>query len=278
MSAIAAISTAGDWTGGYSLNLPRISYGPFHILEAAPWLFLATVLRIIGFGKPIALLCLPMAMTCIVFALLLAVRRTIEVTGGKSGLEKLSFDEQFRFVARTLKWWFGVMLTLTLLALLIFQYKDASPTFLLSLDGIAFDTLHPATKLVSAAVTIMMFFAVLAAANGHSPDLKSVINGIRYHLPAMAIAYCLLVAFLYLFAYVQADFREIVYGIYGSGPRTISKNWMFMGFVFSFACARLWVSLFILTAVFKWSCNVRARTSGSQVNAQRIEKYSKRNH
>lgn len=278
MTAIPATSTYADWTSGYSLNLPRISYGPFHILEAAPWLFLATVLRIIGFGKPIALLYLTLAMVCIVFAFLLATRRTIEVTGGKTGLERLSFAGQVKFVRTTLKWWFGVMFGLTLLFLILFQYKEASPTFLLSLDGIAFDTMLQPTKYVSAAVMIMLFFAVLAAANDRTPDLKTVVAGIRYHWPAMVIAYCLLMAFQLLFANIQAEVRTFVYGVYGANPRSTANNWMFMGFVFAFACARLWVSLFVLTAVFKWSCSENSKSTSPKTDPDRLQKYLTRNH
>lgn len=259
MTAISTHIDSANWIADYSLKIPKISFGPFHVIEAAPWLFLATVLRIAGYGTSIALVCVPLAMVCIVMAFLLAFRRTIENSGGQTGLGQQTFSQQLEFVKTSMRWWFGLTVALTLIFSAHFGFKATAPVFLVSLDGIAFDVVNRYARLIAPAVTIMMFFAALAAANDLKPDLKNVVSGIAYHAQAMILAYALLVGFLFAFAPIQAGARSVVLATYFTGGGSVFKNLMVIGFVFCFACARLWLSLLILTAVFKWSCQ-RTRT------------------
>lgn len=85
------------------LRLPTVSYGPFQLFEAVPWLMFATAMRIIAVqGGLVAITATLCANLSVFLALLLAARRMIELTDGKTGLGKLDFGEQLVLARRVL--------------------------------------------------------------------------------------------------------------------------------------------------------------------------------
>src|SRR5262245_8333786 len=119
--------------------LPVISYGPFRMLEAVPWLMLASALRLVAYAsRGLALPCLVLASVSLFLACLLAARRMIEFADGSTQLGRLNFGQQLQLAGRVL-WRVGLlMLTLALAAALLGQ-RWLSPHILLGFDGIAFD-------------------------------------------------------------------------------------------------------------------------------------------
>lgn len=78
------------------IRLPTVSYGPFRLTEAVPWLMLAAAMRVLmvkgGLVWLFASVCSDIA---IFLAFMLAARRMIELSDGKTALGRLSFAQQF---------------------------------------------------------------------------------------------------------------------------------------------------------------------------------------
>ncbi len=90
------------------IRLPNVSYGPFRLLKAVPWLMLATALRFIRarlgpLGGPLAIAAWHAA---IFLAFLLAARRMIELTDGHTELGALSFRQRLELTrkVREINW------------------------------------------------------------------------------------------------------------------------------------------------------------------------------
>jgi small-conductance mechanosensitive channel len=77
-------------------SLPQLSFGPFRFLEALPWLVLAAAMRVVAFGGgPIALPAIVIANIAVLHAFLMVAQCSIELAGGRTGLDELGSGEQF---------------------------------------------------------------------------------------------------------------------------------------------------------------------------------------
>ena len=86
------------------IELPNVSYGPFRLLEAVPWLMFATAVRFVVYGKTALMLpAMVLESVAIFLALLLAARRMIEFTDGRTDLGKLSFIQQLVLARKVLR-------------------------------------------------------------------------------------------------------------------------------------------------------------------------------
>src|ERR1043165_4379279 len=85
-------------------TLPTVSFGPYVLLEAVPWLMLASALRFLAYVKPlVALPAIILASFSIFLAFLLAARRMIEFAEGTTQLGTLTFADQLRLARRILR-------------------------------------------------------------------------------------------------------------------------------------------------------------------------------
>ena len=74
------------------VRLPTVSYAPFRLMEAMPWLMLAAATRVLTVkGGLVWLFAAGCSDIAIFLAFLLAARRMIELSDGKTGLYRLSF-------------------------------------------------------------------------------------------------------------------------------------------------------------------------------------------
>ncbi len=252
-SSIAAPSVSRQSTLSDNV-LPRTDYGPFVLVDAAPWLLLATVLRIASFSKPsIAVISFPLSQCCVMLAILLATRRMIELSGGTTDLGKLEFREQVSFVGTVFKWLLLIGLFVTITLSQVIGGRPAVAAIVPGLDGVAFDLRSDLGRLWSPVVATLVFFAAMAKADGQRPTLGAVCNAIYPHIAAVIGAIIVMIGFLFLMAPLQAVCRKLLIDIWSLPLPFDYKKWLFIGFVFCFACVRLWAMLAILTWAFKAS-------------------------
>src|SRR5262245_8341365 len=84
--------------------LPTVSYGPYGLIEAVPWLMLAAAFRFAGYAAPaLGVPAFVLASLALFLAFLLAARRMIEFADGTTQLGKLSFSEQMQLARRILR-------------------------------------------------------------------------------------------------------------------------------------------------------------------------------
>jgi hypothetical protein len=76
---------------------PEISFGPFKLLHALPWLILAAAMRVIAFGGgAVALPAIVVADISVLLAFFATAQQSIEAAGGRSSLGELTLGEQFK--------------------------------------------------------------------------------------------------------------------------------------------------------------------------------------
>src|SRR5262245_32571059 len=99
-----SVAMAESLTLSRSAAPPSVSFGPYGLLEAVPWLMFASALRFLAYMKPvIALPAIVGASFSILLAFLLAARRMIEVADGTTQLGTLTFADQLRLAKRILR-------------------------------------------------------------------------------------------------------------------------------------------------------------------------------
>src|ERR1700681_3588836 len=85
-------------------SLPQLSFGPFRLLEALPWLVLAAAMRVIAFGGgAIALPAILIASISVLHAFLVVAQRSIERNDGRTSLGEIDFREQSRLTFAILR-------------------------------------------------------------------------------------------------------------------------------------------------------------------------------
>ncbi len=230
-----------------AINLPVVSFGPFKLLEAVPWLMLASAFRFLGVTNPPLLLPSLLVATVSVFlAFILAARRMVEFTGGHTHLASLNFSEQLA-LSRTILWRVGLLLVLAAIVAFFVGPADVAPAFLLGFDGIAFDQFIKLGMLwsaVLAAIVLLMIFRVQETGTISLLDaLKQFRERAAWLLPAIAALFLVLL----VLNTVQGWGREAVVLYWKTSPAPVNvKKLVYFFFVFSFAALRLWLVLAIL--------------------------------
>ena len=84
--------------------LPTVSFGPYGLLEAVPWLMFAAAMRFLGYSNAaFALPALILSSLALFLAFLLAARRMIEFADGTTQLGKFSFHDQLLLARNILR-------------------------------------------------------------------------------------------------------------------------------------------------------------------------------
>src|ERR1041384_7593131 len=152
--------------------LPSVSFGPYVLLEAVPWLMLASALRFLAYMKPlVALPAIVMASFSIFLAFLLAARRMIEFADGMTQLGTLAFADQLRLAKRILR---HVVILLVGATIAVAVVAPKSAVFMLAgFDGIAFDQFSKLGIFWSATLAAIVLLMVVRAGDGGSVGLMS---------------------------------------------------------------------------------------------------------
>jgi hypothetical protein len=230
------------------VRLPAVSYGPFRLAEAVPWLMFATAMRIvqghIGLAGVLAAISSDVA---IFLAFLLAARRMIELADGKTKLGRLSFREQLVMARKVL-----IPIVLLMFATCIAVYELGARWIALNLlfgvDGIAFDQYIWIGRAYSAFLAAVMLLMVLKAEGAGRTSLFTGLKELWQRAPCMFPAIVAVAAVNIVgLSTVQGLVRIVVYTFYrtSDSPHLV-RNMVFFFFVLGFASLRLWVTLAIL--------------------------------
>lgn len=107
------------------IRLPTVTYGPFRLLEAVPWLMLAAALRTLQVQGGLMWFVAGEASDFSVFiAFLLAARRMIELADGQTGLGKLSFAQQLSLARKVLT---PIVIMMVIVSIMMVIVSDLSP-------------------------------------------------------------------------------------------------------------------------------------------------------
>ena len=231
------------------VHVPTLSYGPFRLMEAAPWLMLASAMRIIavvvhGLVGLLAAVCSDIA---IFLAFLLAARRMIELADGRTALGRLSFTEQLILARRVLVPVILMMLAVAM-ALAVLGARWTALQLLYGVDGIAFDQYSAVGMSWSAFLAAVILLMVLRAEAGGDATLPAALKELWQRAACMGPAIVAVAAADIGLSVVQGMVRAVVYAFWHvPGSPQLMRTLVFVLFVFGFASLRLWVTLAILT-------------------------------
>jgi hypothetical protein len=232
-------------------DLPNISYGPFRLMEAVPWLMFATMLRFINVGHPpfVSVAFDIVEALSIFLAFLLASRRMIEFNGGQTRLGDLEFADQLRLGWKIIRYVFLLLFAAAFIGS-IFLGLWTGLYLLLGFDGVAFDQFSHIGRLWSSILGAVVFLMVMQAANGEPVKLRGALKEFaarRMWLVSAVFAVFLVQMALY---YIQGIARIAMFTWSLPGR---PNNLVYFFFVFGFASVRLWATLAVLTFALRES-------------------------
>lgn len=239
---------------GQPIRLPVVSYGPFRLVEAVPWLMFATAMRIIQVqGGFVAIFAMVASHIAIFLAFLLAARRMIELAEGTTGLGKLSFRDQLILARKVM-----IPLALLILAVSLAVSAAGAPwlgrNLLLGFDGIAFDQFTLTGMGWSAFLAAVLLLMVLKAESGGRASLFVALRELGRRAACMVPAIAVLTVTDMLLSGVQGLVRGVVYAYWHADlTPQIFKTMIYFFFIFGFASLRLWVTLAILIFALRQS-------------------------
>jgi hypothetical protein len=239
------------------IELPNVSYGPFRLFEAVPWLMLASAIRFVSYGNGGKVVVgLVFSAFALFLAYLLAARRMIEFADGRTELGKLTFRQQLSMARRILS--YGLVLSLIAgLALIPFGAHKLSPHLLMGIDGIAFDQFSKTGMVWSSILAaIMLLLVVKADVRGKFSirELWDTLQELVARSSCLFPAIVAVAAMQFGLSAIQGVARGWVYVFWQTSevPQNV-KNLVYFAFVFGFATLRLWLTLAILTFALRES-------------------------
>lgn len=249
-------------------RVPTVSYGPFRLMEAVPWLMFASAMRIVAVtGGIITLLALVCSTIAIFLAFLLAARRMIELTDGETGLGRLNFQEQMKLAQKVL----GPVVILMLVVCFALGTAGARLPAMIALngvDGIAFDQHGFAGMGWSAFLAAVMLVMILRAESTGGTTIFDAFRELWLRSMCMVPAIVAVTAAHIALSVVQGMARIGVYQFWHTvGPPQFLRTVVFVVFVFGFASVRLWVTLAILTFALRESYR-RGHVSSEKASQQ----------
>lgn len=230
---------------------PKISFGPFRMLEAVPWLMFATSMRVLAWQGLVP--CLLLANAALFLAFVLAARRMVEFTNGSTELGRLSFEEQIGLTRDVIVRIIPVLAG-GVVASLILGFPKTAPQLFLGFDGIAFDQNTDVGRAWSGALAALVLMMVLQAGRGESVELGAAARALARHAKWLVPAIALITLVNIGLTHVQGAGRLAVYYYWQDplAPMLLKKVTYFI-FIFGFAWVRLWITLAILVFALRES-------------------------
>ncbi|WP_439492663.1 hypothetical protein [Bosea sp. (in: a-proteobacteria)] len=234
--------------------LPDVSFGPFRLLEAVPWLLVAATMRVIAFaGGLIALPAIMLANIALLLAFVIVTWRMVLATDGRSGLGLLGRSQQIGMARAVLPPIFGLLLTATAVAA-VTGLTGRPGEFMLGFDGIAFDQASHAGRLWSALVAALVLLMVLQVDEASKPSLLRAIRRFGDHARWLIPGVLLVAVVAVLLHPIQGYVRGWVTQMWQDSPLPVAiKSLLSMVFIFSFATVRLWLTVGILVFALRQS-------------------------
>lgn len=233
----------------FARRFPSVGFGHYLLLEAVPWLLLASATRMHARHSVggIALLVLLIAQFALLIAFLVACSRMIQLSGGQTALGRLSFNDQCKLGRGILRRLLGLFLAANVFAVALGMNKFTAANLWLGFDGIAFDWHQDILLLWSPVVATIAFLMVVEKGAGRQPKFGPVLRQIRYHWRYLLPAAIMIMASQAGFNLVQMYAGYIFQPLYEQLTLPPVKNLTYLGFFFIFSCIRLWVTIAILT-------------------------------
>lgn len=234
--------------------LPSVSYGPFRLLEAVPWLMLASSMRFLSFaGGPLSIPAGIFANVALLLAFVIVAWRMVLISDGRSGLGRLGFRQQLAMARTVLLPVLGLLIVAALVAKLSLVV-DRPEQLMFGFDGIAFDQLTHIGRLWSAVVAALLLLMVLQVDEAAKPSLFRAIGQFAARALWLVPAVLLVAVISILLHPVQTWFRGLIWIIWQQeGIPMPVKNGLYFGFVFLFATVRLWLTVSILVLALRQS-------------------------
>ena len=243
------------------LVFPSVSFGPFRLLEAIPWLMLASSMRFLAYGN--ALLAGPalvVANVALLLAFVIVVWRMVLISDGRSELGLLGFSQQVSMARRVLPQVLLLLIAASLVLGLVPAVAEPAQ-LMFGFDGIAFDQATHLGRLWSAFVAALVLLMVLQVDEAMKPSLLTAARQFaaraRWLVPAV-----LLVAGLSMLMHpLQGWGRGLVKLLWlQEGIPTPVKSGIYFCFVFLFATARLWLTVAVLVLALRQSYRAQAES------------------
>ncbi|PTM43301.1 hypothetical protein [Bosea sp. 124] len=238
--------------------LPSVSYGPFRLLQAIPWLMLAATMRLVAFGGGlIAVPAIVIANVSLLLAFVIVTWRMVLISNGQSGLGQMGLSQQIKMSRTVLLPIFGLMIVATIVA--ASSGLVAEPhELMLGFDGIAFDQRSPLGRVWSALVAALLLLMVLQVDEASKPGLFKAMRQFADRASWLVPGVLLVAAISILLHPVQGWFRMLIRDMWFHAdlPRSV-KGLLFFAFVFSFATVRLWLTVAILVFALRQSYRTR---------------------
>lgn len=233
---------------------PGVTFGPFRFLEALPWMVLAAAFRVLAFGSPgLAIVFITLATIAVLNAFIVVTQRSIELTGGQSGLGELSFAESFRLSLTILRWTVPLMVLVAFCCLKLAGQAYA-PFFMLGIDGMAFAQHNLTGMLWSAVIATLILLMIVEAGRVGQISPLAVGAELLRHGVWLLLGIAALTASYVALGLVQDLVRDVLMQFWRSSPlNQLFKNLIMFIFIFSFAMLRMWVTLLVLTMALKQS-------------------------
>jgi hypothetical protein len=244
------------------IRLPTVSYGPFRLMEAVPWLMLAAAMRVLTVkGELVWLFASICSDIAIFLAFMLAARRMIELTDGKTALGRLSFAQQL-IMARTVLVPVILMVLVVSIAVVCMGARWTGLNLLLGFDGIAFDQGTTSGMVWSAFLAAVCLLLLLKAENTGKAKLFDALRELWQRSVCMVPA-IITVSFADIgLSVIQGIVRTVVYAFWHSSTApSFIRALVFFFFVFAFTSIRLWTTLAILVFALRESYRRGARAA-----------------
>lgn len=226
------------------------SFGPFRMLEAVPWLMLASSMRFVAYGMPgiLALIALFIANIALCLALLVAAQRMIELSNGTIDIDRLSFRERSKLALAVVIRVLGLSIVAAVAAFLV-KFGPFAVQMIGGFDGIAFDQPTKMGMVWSSFLAcLVLVMVVCARRDGGKPSLRGALLELLQRavwlVPAIVVTALLQIGL----SSVQGVVRVTILQLYfdPSIPPSMWQRLGYFGFIFGFATLRLWVTLAVL--------------------------------
>ena len=241
----------------------KTGYGPYLLVEAMPWLFLAMTLRTISFAYPFAIYLLLYfgSQFILLLAFLVASQRMIEITGGVSQLGKLSISEQLR-LSRAIVWrMIAIGLVVAVAAQSAGMPDDSAARFVQGFDGIAFNRYFDLLLIWSPLTAIFAFLMLVERGQGRAATLRGSTREFFVRWPYLISAALIIMPCILLLNGLQSligpPTSEFVTSFLPERLRLLAM----ITFLFVFAFARLWLTVALLTYALQRSYRATSRQS-----------------
>lgn len=238
-----------------------LSFGPYLVVEATPWLLIATIVRLRSHAPATFLIGTQLAQLLVFMAFLLMSQRIISLLGGGTSLPRLPFRQQL-LLGGAILWRVLIMSIVVLVAAKYFGSSRIPFFYMLGIDGIVFPWYGQSIPLLSAFMATFAFLMVTEKGLERKPTFRNVFTQFRlrwtYLLPAMLIVGLFLSGADALQAFTTAALEPLY--VASAGP---FQRYFYTGYFLGYSYLRLWIVVVILTYALRASYRHQQTDAGA---------------